>query len=588
MAYTLPKIPARITAATIAVAKAAGERAKAQLEVDDLTAARAGLIARIAVLVEVLKPVTRAAWCADFTEDATGEVATVEIPGEDKLLLIAPGAPKPVAADGVLVAREAQSPEQVFWNAAVLPGWQKFRPTYRRGTITALDTAAETASVTITADTSSAQNLAINLTTHLTNVPVQYMTCNAGAFEVGDKAVIKFMGGEWLQPKIVGFAENPRPCPYGVHLIFSTTGQSLQVTSGTAINARQYELVSPATYYFVSLNSPTFTSAVLSKQVIADVRLDTSGSAPDDPYPRHAQQDLVRYRLMSFFGGKLAMTRMSYTYSQTQFSLGYSESSSQEQKKVIYGGVDLVSGSLNYSGQSSGPGTSTQSYAYANYPNIFFSGWSVILGDVLDGTQNATSSPGNDAVVTGSIVPSYPWLSLSSRSSAANQEQNPGYLISIASSTITVPSVPGQPVDRHDLNLFQYSINFEGLIVRACCKNIFYSWGTSSGASVDSLTSIRIKRYDRADPQYSYLSLPELAGGHNCFFDEFVTSCRRAGTGNEFDLIVYGLDGMVLKKVTNRPGAPGVDGEGFTRVTVPGLPAGARLVGALRDEITCM
>lgn len=153
------------------------------------------------------------AWCADYTEDATGFVATVEIPGESKRVLIAPAAPAPVAANGELAAREVQSPAQVFLNAAILPGWQKHKPTYRRGTITGINTDADTASVTLeVADTSSAQGLNINQAATLTAVPVKYMTCNAAAFEVGDKCVVMFKTQDWAQPEIIGFVDNPKPC----------------------------------------------------------------------------------------------------------------------------------------------------------------------------------------------------------------------------------------------------------------------------------------------------------------------------------------------------------------------------------------
>lgn len=156
---------------------------------------------------------TRQAWCADLTEDATGSVATVDIPGESKLVIIAPNAPAPLAAHGALAAREVQSAAQVFFNAAVLPGWQKFKPTFRRGTITALNTALDTASVTLeTADKSSAQKLAINQAASLTAVPVKYMTCNAAAFEVGDKCVVQFKNQNWQEPEVVGFVDNPKPC----------------------------------------------------------------------------------------------------------------------------------------------------------------------------------------------------------------------------------------------------------------------------------------------------------------------------------------------------------------------------------------
>ena len=157
---------------------------------------------------------TRQAWCADLTEDATGSVATLEIPGESTLVLIEPGAPPPTAEHGLLTAREVQSGPQAFWNAAVLPGWQKWRPTYRRGVITAINTGDDTADLTLTNDTSSAQKLEINQENDLKNVPIEYMTCNSGAFTVGDRCVVKFIDQDFLKPKVVGFVDNPKACGY--------------------------------------------------------------------------------------------------------------------------------------------------------------------------------------------------------------------------------------------------------------------------------------------------------------------------------------------------------------------------------------
>ena len=155
---------------------------------------------------------TMQAWCADYTEDGAGDVATVEIPGENTHVLIAPGAAAHSSADGTLAARELMSPEQAFLNAAILPGWQKFKPTYRRATITALDEDADTASVQFIDDVSSAQKLGINRYPSLDGVPVKYMACDAAAFEVGDKCLVRFKGQDWSFPEVAGFVTNPRPC----------------------------------------------------------------------------------------------------------------------------------------------------------------------------------------------------------------------------------------------------------------------------------------------------------------------------------------------------------------------------------------
>ena len=155
---------------------------------------------------------TQGAWCADLTEQASGAVATLEIPGESDLILIKPGAPAPVAADGALVAREMQTPEQVFWNAAVLPGWQKHLPTYRWGTITAINLGSDTCDLDLAPARSSAQGLDVNQSTALADVPVVYMTCNAAAFEIGSRVVVEFINQDWTRPRVIGFMDNPRAC----------------------------------------------------------------------------------------------------------------------------------------------------------------------------------------------------------------------------------------------------------------------------------------------------------------------------------------------------------------------------------------
>lgn len=168
-------------------------------------------------LDSVSAPPTEQAWCADYTETATGIVATIEINDEASVqpLIIAPqdaadGYDSQI--DGVLCPREWMSPEQVYFNAAVLPGVQRHEPKYRAGTITEIDLTANTCSLTLEAANSSAQSLPINAATTLTAVPIQYMTCNAAAFEVGDIVVVEFQDRTWDNPRVIGFVSAPRSC----------------------------------------------------------------------------------------------------------------------------------------------------------------------------------------------------------------------------------------------------------------------------------------------------------------------------------------------------------------------------------------
>jgi hypothetical protein len=135
---------------------------------------------------------TKSVWCVDLTEDGSGEVGTIEVPGEPKTTLLVPGAVAPTPADGNVVARELLRYDQLFVNAALLPGWQKFKPTYRTGTITNIN--GDVCTVNLDLAESSAKELPINQTTFLNNVPIQYLDCNGTAFEDGDKVIVKFEG----------------------------------------------------------------------------------------------------------------------------------------------------------------------------------------------------------------------------------------------------------------------------------------------------------------------------------------------------------------------------------------------------------
>lgn len=197
---------------TTLYARASSEEAALRVPRDLKIAERKQMVATKGELQAALIEETQQVWCVDYTESAAGEVATIEIPGEDRAVLIAPGARAPVPADGALRAREIMSPEQAFWNAAVLPGWQKWKPTYRKATITSLNKSLDTASVDLDPETSSAAGLGINQALVLTGVPVLYMTCNAEVFEVGSRVVVEFVGMSWESPMVIGFVDNPKSC----------------------------------------------------------------------------------------------------------------------------------------------------------------------------------------------------------------------------------------------------------------------------------------------------------------------------------------------------------------------------------------
>ena len=160
------------------------------------------------------------AWCADYTDDLTGEVATAEVPGEVGNVIIKPGFENAnqwsATADGAMQPALAGTPASVFYNLAMKPGWQKWRPTYRTATITSID--GDTCSITLDAATSSQQALSVNARSSYSGVPILYMDCNGEAFEQGDRVLVAFAGNV-EGPTVVGFEQEPRQCDYAIMLI---------------------------------------------------------------------------------------------------------------------------------------------------------------------------------------------------------------------------------------------------------------------------------------------------------------------------------------------------------------------------------
>ena len=187
----------------------------------------------------------RNAWCVDYTTEplaGSDYVRTLEIKGEQDLIVLAPGMEMPVLTnDGALRARDLQSPAGAFYNAAMLPGWQKWRPTFRWGTIDSLDRDAHTATISLADAPSSAQGLDVNQAATLQNVPVTYMSCNTAVFDVGDRVVVQFDGQSWDAPRVIGFLDNPRACSWPVFSFGVFTANYAPPLFG----ARRYEEIAP-------------------------------------------------------------------------------------------------------------------------------------------------------------------------------------------------------------------------------------------------------------------------------------------------------------------------------------------------------
>jgi len=117
---------------------------------------------------------------------------------------------------GQLTPILGMTPAQAAFNWAILPGWQKWKPMYLVGEITAIDNANDTADVTFDDARSVAQNLPVAYWESYPAIPVEYMDCNSTAFAVGDRVVVEFANQNLEEPRVIGFETNPKACGFVV------------------------------------------------------------------------------------------------------------------------------------------------------------------------------------------------------------------------------------------------------------------------------------------------------------------------------------------------------------------------------------
>jgi len=168
---------------------------------------------RKAILENIPETKQVSAWCADLTEDLTGEIGLIEVPGEGQSYNIMPGyvsAAYDQSRDGQLMPTLAMTPAQAFYSLAMLPGWQKWMPTFRYATIESID--GDTADITLESAESSQQSIDVNQPGSLSGVDIEYMNCDGYAFEEGDSVLVHFENQDFARPKIIGFKDNPKRC----------------------------------------------------------------------------------------------------------------------------------------------------------------------------------------------------------------------------------------------------------------------------------------------------------------------------------------------------------------------------------------
>lgn len=172
------------------------------------------------------------AWCADYSENLSGFVGTIELAADpEEVINIRPGysdmATFNSARDGQLVPFMTLPTADAILNFALFPAIQKWKPTYRYGTISKIDYDKHTCSVSLESVYSRMQGLNVNHTSQFDDIPIEYMHCNSYAFEDGDSVIIQFDPTDAIigSPKVIGFKSNPRPCGIAIK-ISSINGMS--------------------------------------------------------------------------------------------------------------------------------------------------------------------------------------------------------------------------------------------------------------------------------------------------------------------------------------------------------------------------
>jgi hypothetical protein len=153
--------------------------------------------------------------CADCSRNLTGEVATIELYGLQSHMLIYPGFDSDAKFDhathGEITPTAFLSPEAAFYNAAMFPGWQKWRPTYRVADIDNIY--GDYCTVTIYDPRTNAEKGELQLTVDseltFTGVPFNVKSYASTHFSVGDRVILRFVDQDYTNPEVFGFYTNP-------------------------------------------------------------------------------------------------------------------------------------------------------------------------------------------------------------------------------------------------------------------------------------------------------------------------------------------------------------------------------------------
>ena len=227
------EIRKQVVEATKALGEAGKARAVAKFTVDSLSLEFEELERKIGQLEDIPESESKQLWCADLTDDLTSGtvVGTIEVPGEyggpqSGEAVIRPGFDHEhlwnQQRDGWITPCQAQTAAATYYNLAMLPGWQVFRPGFRFARVLAVNGDGTLKVALISPNLSSQQSIDVTpkdlpssgpeQAVNYDSVPVHYMDCDAAAFALGDEVVVEYQNQQATRPRVIGFRRNPASC----------------------------------------------------------------------------------------------------------------------------------------------------------------------------------------------------------------------------------------------------------------------------------------------------------------------------------------------------------------------------------------
>lgn len=293
------------------------------------------------------------AWCVEYKENLTGTIESIEV----DYLLERDNITDQIRNDtGVWLPGTARTPTArlqhalatsayaAWFNLCMAPAMQRHKPMYRIATITALDKNTNTCdldfvgrydvnrySSKIIADKPILPNFEQEMDAaagygdykippaqqiHYTGAKVEYGSCNAKAFVVGDKVIVDLHKGVGV-PTVIGFYENPRKCAQWTQYMDCSkfTGNIPLGASGLVVCVQSDVIVDSTVY---SPTNPDYSTRTVTRTTTAT----SSGASYTQTFPSGDKT----YQISYSFSYDRSLSSTSVT--EGSVSLGISNSGS--------------------------------------------------------------------------------------------------------------------------------------------------------------------------------------------------------------------------------------------------------------------